>query len=467
MLTNIQEPSTAIAESFWCSFSATHPSILVSVPSLEINGFDADRTSKHCCHKLPSLRDQDNNILLLLVWSPNCTGQALRALHDWVKSPHGKAICQKLLQHFELSRAPAEIGLLLLAFLSLQRLYPYEPDACSSSGENHLEHFHSFLNGHRCSDTQTTTHMIHSFQRIVVINMDEDQEILQLLVNVPDTDEPTLRIFDTLLDLYWRSRRVLARDHHEALSALPAILDCFKSSAMSIWRKSSKISLPSKFDADSDNSTTIVRVICQYGCTFLNCNEVFEGKIEWKRHENSQHYHNETWRCREFDGNSKIKQCAKLSWDEAAFQQHLRDHGINNMEYLEKESRTSRLGRNVSVRFWCGFCKSTKPLLKTGLEAWDERFYHLDHHYRIEKKNIKDWMPINGHGSKREQEALDARAMFNDQGDSCRVRKPSSLFDIKESVEILMSSYSRCAHHRFCWLIPIYLNLPSSLFRCL
>lgn len=55
------------------------------------------RNSVLCYHQLPSLRHQENDILLLLVWSNGSNGEALQALHDWATSQDGKLIHQKLM----------------------------------------------------------------------------------------------------------------------------------------------------------------------------------------------------------------------------------------------------------------------------------------------------------------------------------------------------------------------------------
>jgi len=149
-------------------------------------------------------------------------------------------------------------------------------------------------------------------------------------------------------------------------------------------------------------------------------------KNAWKRHENSRHFQAERWRCRQFDGSSNIKQCANLSWRRANFQRHLKNkHGIVDEGYHEKELNACHLGTNGSLRFWCGFCQATMSLFKKGLEAWDERFDHIESHYRS-GQNVKDWIPVDGHLSRREQEVLNARSVLDIQGDSPEVRKLKS-----------------------------------------
>ena len=64
-----------------------------------------------------------------------------------------------------------------------------------------------------------------------------------------------------------------------------------------------------------------------YGCTFLACNKTFGSKNDWKRHENSQHFHLETWRCDKEKPEGGA--CAKVSYRRQTFQEHLKkEHDI-------------------------------------------------------------------------------------------------------------------------------------------
>jgi len=58
------------------------------------------------------------------------------------------------------------------------------------------------------------------------------------------------------LDLYWKIRRIVAQDHHGAISSLLANPDYFKL-PVSTWRES-ETSSPSMFEADSDDLATRV-----------------------------------------------------------------------------------------------------------------------------------------------------------------------------------------------------------------
>ena len=133
-----------------------------------------------------------------------------------------------------------------------------------------------------------------------------------------------------------------------------------------------------------------------WGCTNPTCARTFGSKNDWKRHENSQHYQLETWRCHEPSASSKIGQCAKLFYRRDPFQAHLRrEHGVRDDEYVREQSRRRRVGRNFQNGFWCGFCKAIVRLQTKGLEAWDERFNHIDDAHFKKGQCIDDWYPMD------------------------------------------------------------------------
>ena len=133
-----------------------------------------------------------------------------------------------------------------------------------------------------------------------------------------------------------------------------------------------------------------------WGCTDAGCNKTFGSKNDWKRHENSQHYQLETWRCHESVPTSKIGTCAKIFYRRDPFQGHLRrDHSVRDEDYIRDQCRKRRIGRNWQNGFWCGFCKAIVKLSTRGLEAWDERFNHIDDCHFKQGQNIDDWYPMD------------------------------------------------------------------------
>jgi len=135
-----------------------------------------------------------------------------------------------------------------------------------------------------------------------------------------------------------------------------------------------------------------------YGCTFANCNKDFGSKNDWKRHENSQHFHLETWRCIEKRPEGGV--CAKVCYRRQTLQEHLKkDHSITADAIIKNKLDACRLGRNCQARFWCGFCSKLIDLTKKGLDAWTERYNHIDDHFMGRhgqlKQNIRDWIPVD------------------------------------------------------------------------
>lgn len=133
-----------------------------------------------------------------------------------------------------------------------------------------------------------------------------------------------------------------------------------------------------------------------YGCTFASCTKAFGSKNDWKRHENTQHYQMEAWRCHEESPTSKIKQCARVFHRREQFQSHLKDHHmIKDDDYVRGQTRLHRIGRNGQCGFWCGFCQKIVNLKNRGLEAWDERFNHIDDWHFKKGQRIDEWYPLD------------------------------------------------------------------------
>ncbi|KAI1459285.1 hypothetical protein F4805DRAFT_92883 [Annulohypoxylon moriforme] len=150
-----------------------------------------------------------------------------------------------------------------------------------------------------------------------------------------------------------------------------------------------------------------------YGCTFQDCKKKFGSKNDWKRHENSQHYMVEHWRCDEKQTSDSTEICGKVMPRRELFKQHLvTTHHIKDSTVLETKIERCRVGRNSEVRFWCGFCREIIEVKKDGIEAWTERFNHIDDHFHgrnnQEKKEIKDWQDECSPSSRVESPANDS-----------------------------------------------------------
>lgn len=112
----------------------------------------------------------------------------------------------------------------------------------------------------------------------------------------------------------------------------------------------------------------------------------------------------EHWRCDEKQTDDPSEPCGKVIHRRELFKQHLSGwHHIKDPASLERKLDACRIGRNLETRFWCGFCKEVIEIKKQGIEAWTERFNHIDDHFHgrnnQEKKEIDDWKkeyPLSG-----------------------------------------------------------------------
>ncbi|KAK2749765.1 hypothetical protein FQN55_003001 [Onygenales sp. PD_40] len=161
-----------------------------------------------------------------------------------------------------------------------------------------------------------------------------------------------------------------------------------------------------------------------YGCTYSKCFKKFGSKNDWKRHENTQHFQLQSWRCpvklevpdepmdtdlglRREDvakmlevDDAKI-QCATVFDRGDKFAHHLRiKHGYDDLK-IKEALKANKIGRNGQFQFWCGFCRKLISLQKEGLDAWEERFTHIDGEHFRKGQDIADWLPPEGHLTKQ------------------------------------------------------------------
>ncbi|PWW79279.1 hypothetical protein C7212DRAFT_272816 [Tuber magnatum] len=137
-----------------------------------------------------------------------------------------------------------------------------------------------------------------------------------------------------------------------------------------------------------------------FACTFRGCGKSFGSKNDWKRHENSQHFQLELWKCGVIAPKS-TSLCGKLSFRRESHITHLKNaHNIADKPAIQKWTNDAHIGRNNFKTFWCGFCSKERggliikgcvvQLKKKGLDGWDERFDHLGKHFE-EGNHIKDY----------------------------------------------------------------------------
>ncbi|KAK4695482.1 hypothetical protein P7C71_g2274, partial [Lecanoromycetidae sp. Uapishka_2] len=135
-----------------------------------------------------------------------------------------------------------------------------------------------------------------------------------------------------------------------------------------------------------------------YGCTESSCTRKFGSKNDWKRHENSQHFKIDAWKCAELHINSKNKEkCNRVFYRREQFQTHLEtDHKHkDNQAYVSEQCQLQRVGQHGQKAFWCGFCQKVVQLQKRGLDAWTERFTHIDVEHFKKGETVDNWFTMN------------------------------------------------------------------------
>lgn len=215
-----------------------------------------------------------------------------------------------------------------------------------------------------------------------------------------------------------------------------------------MFRQSESFSSEALLGYANVNSKHIKRHTRPYGCTFTDCPRRFGSKNDWKRHENTMHYQIEAWKCAELkmpDGSNPTRgkrsktiettsyvQCGRLCYRRELFMTHLYEaHHLGGHEhdrYVKDQCKKRRVGRNGQCGFWCGFCQTVVRLEKIGIDAWDERFNHIDDEHFKKGTRVENWVPLEGEVRRRvsgsaevcdpEKEAREAEEKGSDEEDS-------------------------------------------------
>lgn len=215
----------------------------------------------------------------------------------------------------------------------------------------------------------------------------------------------------------------------EALKASQAISNLIKQSrspaSMSRSRRSSRVSTSEKLQCPHcevtlaracDMKKHMKRHTKPYGCTYPNCHKRFGAKSDWKRHENSQHFQMEAFRCQRAE--ALQTHCGELFHRVELFKQHMtHEHKVVDDVIIREEVKTSRIGKNYQGQFWCGFCQTIVKLKKKRNAAWDERFDHIDAHFNKEKRGIDQWLCVEARKTKGDLLKDIDRTKFDDEDD--------------------------------------------------
>ncbi|KAF2132852.1 hypothetical protein P153DRAFT_175297 [Dothidotthia symphoricarpi CBS 119687] len=179
-----------------------------------------------------------------------------------------------------------------------------------------------------------------------------------------------------------------------------------------------------------------------YGCTYPECYKRFGAKSDWKRHENSQHFQLEAFRCRQ-RSSPLGPTCGVHFRGPEQFKKHLET--LHNLQSLEQsqEVKACKIGKNCQVQFWCGFCGEIKPLNKKRNDAWDERFDHIAYHFEKDKKSIDEWVCVEFNKKKKDlKEEKDQAGSDEDAGDVDAVGEVDDSLPPSVDVEIAFSHAS-------------------------
>lgn len=148
-----------------------------------------------------------------------------------------------------------------------------------------------------------------------------------------------------------------------------------------------------------------------YGCTFAGCDKKFGSKNDWKRHENSQHFQLEQWKCNEPSLDDMGRTCGKTYNRRELFKAHLsREHSILDPKPTALKSE-HRLDTLSGESFWCGFCKASIEV-QEGSEFWAARCDHIDRHF-TNQLDISQWEGVGT--NKVEASTVSARPSQADQ----------------------------------------------------
>ena len=158
-----------------------------------------------------------------------------------------------------------------------------------------------------------------------------------------------------------------------------------------------------------------------YGCTNQHCRKAFGSKSDWKRHESTQHFETETWRCEEFAPRSKILECALIFHEQEEFIKHLRENHCLDDQTISRRCESGRVGNNYQTSYWCGFCRKIIPQRdKRGSEAQNERYDHIDDCHFKRGQCIDDWYSIGSQEPRGANKLRKQAEEYSDDSDDDR-----------------------------------------------
>ncbi len=172
--------------------------------------------SEHTYHRLPSLRREENNILLLLTWSSTYHGQTLEVLRDWIKSEESLNLYQRLIETLWLEQTPEAFALTLAALLCRERLLPYTvDDTVQPIGGSYLADFDAILNSQDINNRRAIFEQMALSLLRVLCTLNTSEETVRLLAEVLDKEASLLEPLDGIADQYC-TRKFHRHNHNKA-----------------------------------------------------------------------------------------------------------------------------------------------------------------------------------------------------------------------------------------------------------
>jgi hypothetical protein len=261
--------------------------------------------------------------------------------------------------------------------------------------------------------------------------VDLEQAVLRILAGSNDSSEmdeqmETARGSTSCMQSRRTNKVFLTKS--EAIKAAQAISNLIKQSPGSVYSQPRKVnqgfaSNPKVCDRCGyavaracDLKKHMKRHEKPYGCTYPKCHKRFGAKSDWKRHENSQHFQLEAFRCDQKSATGQI--CGEHFLRVEHFKKHLEaQHKVSGEQQVSEEVKRCRIGKNCQQRFWCGFHCGIVVLKEKRNAAWDERFDHIAHHFEKEKKSIEEWVCAEENKTKKELLKEMDRYVFDDENE--------------------------------------------------
>lgn len=185
------------------------------------------RDSEDTYRRIPSLRKEENNILVLLTWSSTYHGQTLEVLSDWIKSEESLNLYQRLIEDLWLQQTAEEFALTLAALLCRERLFPYSmDDSTQPIGGSYLADLDAILNRQDISNARTVFEQVISSLVRVLYTLNTSKETVRFLLEVLDKEASLLEPLDGVTDQYC-TRKIDGHNHNRAFEeAREGLLQC-------------------------------------------------------------------------------------------------------------------------------------------------------------------------------------------------------------------------------------------------